>query len=96
MNVLTTLCEKLRAKTFSLEIDESILPDNQALLLGYVRFIDNVKICQKLFFSTNLETYTKGSSIYNVVEICFNENNILLTNTVLCATDGAPPMVGRH
>ena len=45
-NVLTTLCEKLRTKTFSLEIDESTLPDNQALLPSYVRSIDNEKICQ--------------------------------------------------
>ena len=43
-NVLTTLCEKLRTKTFSLEIEESTLPDNQALLLSYARSIDNEKI----------------------------------------------------
>ena len=81
-NVLTTLCEKLGTKTFSLESDESTLPDNQPLLLGYVRSIDNDKLCHRLFFSTNHETYAKGSSIYNV-EIRFNENNILLTNTLL-------------
>ena len=85
-NVLTLLYEKLRTKTFSLEIGESTLPDNQASPLGYVKSIDNEKICQELLFSTNLETYTKGSSIYNVVEICFNENNIPLTNIVSCAT----------
>ena len=45
-----------------------------------------------ILFSTNLETYTKGSQ----KEVCFNENNILLTNTVLCATDVSPSMVGRH
>ena len=61
-------------------------------MLSYVRSIDNWKICQELLFSTNLETYTKGSSICNVVEICFNENNIPLNNIVSCATD----MVGRH
>ena len=47
-----------------------------------------------ILFSTNLKTYTKGSSIFNVGEICFNDNNMLLTNTILCATDGAPSMVG--
>ena len=92
-NVLTTLCEKLRTKTCSLDIDKSTLPDHQPLLLGYVRSINNEKICQELLFSTNPETYIKGSSIYNVVEICFNENNIQLTNIVSCATDGAPSMV---
>ena len=32
-NVLTTLCEQ---KTFSLKINKLTLPDNQALLIGYV------------------------------------------------------------
>ena len=77
-------------------IDESTLPDNQTLKLGYVRSIDNGKICQDLLFSTNLETYTKGSSICNVVEICSNENKCLLNNIVSCATDGPLSMVGRH
>ena len=40
-NVLTTFVrKKLRTKTFSLEINKSTLPDNQALLLSYVRSID--------------------------------------------------------
>ena len=34
-NVFITLCEKLRTKTLSLEIDKSTLPNKQALLLGY-------------------------------------------------------------
>ena len=91
-NVLTTLCEKLRTKIFSLEIDKSTLPDNQALLLV---MWDPVIIRKyvKNYYSEHILTYTKGSSIYNLVEICFNENNIPL---VSCATDGTPSMVGRH
>ena len=51
---------------------------------------------EELLFSRNLETYTKGSSICNAVEICFNENNVPLNSIVSCATDGALSMVGRH
>ena len=35
-----------RSKTFSSEIDESTLPDDRALLHGYVGSIDNEKTCQ--------------------------------------------------
>ena len=83
-NVLTTLCEKLRTKTFSLEIDESTLPDNQALLPSYVRSIDNEKICQ--YYSVQIKKLSQKVLQFT---ICFSENNILLINTVLCATDGA-------
>ena len=73
-----------------------MLPDNQVLLLGYVRSIDNEKICPELLLSTNYETYTDCSSIYNVIEISFNENNIPFTNIVSCATDGTSSVVSRH
>ena len=71
------VCEKLWTKTFSLEIDELTLPDNQALILIWGLLI---KRNMSILFSTNFETDTKGSSIYNVVEIYSNENNILLTS----------------
>ena len=97
-NVLTTLCKKLRTETFSLEIDEQ----RYLTIRHYYSVMSSPLITRKyvktqeLLFSTNLETYTKGSSVYYVVEICFNGNNIPITNIASCARDGAPSMVGRH
>lgn len=95
-SVQNKLCCILRETEFALEIDESTLPDNDSLLLSYVRFIHNEKLEQELLFACLLETDTKGESIFHVVENFFLNENIPLTNIVACATDGAPSMVGRH
>ena len=38
-DVEKTLCNILKTTEFSIQIDESGLPDNKALLLAYVRFV---------------------------------------------------------
>ncbi|CAG9794244.1 unnamed protein product [Diatraea saccharalis] len=81
---------------FSIQLDESTLPTNKALLLSYVRFIKDEKICQELLFATNLETDTKGETIFNTLEKFCAEKEIPLNNILSIATDGAPAMTGRH
>uniref|UniRef100_A0A5S6Q3Q7 DUF4371 domain-containing protein n=1 Tax=Trichuris muris TaxID=70415 RepID=A0A5S6Q3Q7_TRIMR len=90
------LCNFLRTTKFSLQLDEAVLPRNEALLLAYVRFIKEEKINQELLFARQLETDTKGQSIFLVVEEFFREKRIPLANIMAVATDGAPSMVGRH
>lgn len=58
-NIEESLCNYLKTCKFSFQLDESSLPTNQALLLSYVRFIKDEKICKKLLFAKNLETYQK-------------------------------------
>ena len=90
------LCDILKGTTFSLQIDESTLPGNEALLLGYVRFIKEERICEELLFARTVLTNKTGENIFRVVETYFNEKGIPLTNIVSCATDGEPAMVGCH
>lgn len=90
------LCEKLKTEQFGLQLDESTLPGNEALLLGYCRFIRDNKIVQELLFAKELETDTRGESIFNVVKNFCNEKDIPMTNIIACATDGAPALTGRH
>ncbi|XP_064080215.1 SCAN domain-containing protein 3-like [Macrobrachium nipponense] len=79
---------------FSLQLDESTLPDNSALLMAFVRFLDVDEICQEMLFALKLTTDTKGESIFKKLEVYFEENNIPLKNIVACATDGAAAMIG--
>ena len=37
-----------------------------------------------------------GSTIFKTVEKFFEDKQIVLTNVIACATDGAPAMIGRH
>ncbi|CAH1957789.1 unnamed protein product [Acanthoscelides obtectus] len=90
------LCNYLRTTHFSIQLDESTLPDNAALLLGYVRFIMNQEIYEELLFARTLITDTKGESIFQVLKDYFSEKAIPLSNIISVATDGAPAMVGRY
>ncbi|CAH2009638.1 unnamed protein product [Acanthoscelides obtectus] len=53
------LCNYLQTTHFSIQLDESTLPDNAALLLAYVRFIMNQETYEKLLFARTLITDTK-------------------------------------
>jgi uncharacterized protein (UPF0305 family) len=95
-NIEETLCNMLRTTEFSLQLDESTLPGNESLLLAYVRFVKDESLVQELLFARQLETDTKGESVFCVVDDFFKEKEIPLLNILACATDGAPSMVGRH
>lgn len=81
------LINYLRENNFALQIDESTVTDNKALLLAYVRFINERKeIVEEVLFATNLITDTKGSLIFQTVEEYFTRKNVPLTNIIACAT----------
>ncbi|KFD58936.1 hypothetical protein M513_00099 [Trichuris suis] len=91
-----SLCSLLKTTQFSLQLDESILPGNEALLLAYVRFIKDEQMVQELLFAKELITDTKGESTFRVLKEFFAEKEIPLTNIISVATDGAPAMTGSH
>lgn len=95
-NIEATLCTKLQTTEFSLQIDESTLPDNESLLLGYVRYISNGCCMEELLFARKILTNKTGKDIFDVVVNFFREKGIPLKNIIACATDGEPAMTGRH
>ena len=96
VDVESSLTDFLKTSEFSLQLDESTLPNNDALLLAYVRFVKCEKVCQELLFARSLETDTRGKSIFDVMEQYLKEKGIPLKNIIAVATDGAPAMVGRY
>ena len=91
-----TFCSILMTTEFALQFDESTLPGNEALLLAYVRFIKDESLANEFLFARQLETDTKGESIFRVVEQFIREKKIPVTNILACATEGAPSMTGRY
>ena len=89
---------KIHLKTyeFSIQLDDSILPNNEALRLSYVRFIKEGNVCQELLFAKNLVSDTKGESIFNSMNGFFQEKEIPIQNILSAATNGSPAMTGRH
>ena len=91
------LCDELKTTQFSLQLDETTLRDNEALLMAYVRYINaSRKVIEEFLFAEQLEVDTKGSTVYKAVEQFFKRKGIPLSNVIACATDGAPSMIGRH
>ena len=99
-DVESFLCNYLQTNHFSIQLDESTLPGNEALLLAYVRFVMDQEIHEELLFARTLTTDTKGESIFNVLKDYFIEKAIPLSNTIAAAAaaeaDGAPAMFGRY
>lgn len=58
----------------------------------YVRFVKDGKICQQQLFETN----TKGESIFNRQKKFYDEKEILLTNIISAARDGASALTRRY
>ncbi|KFD49151.1 LOW QUALITY PROTEIN: hypothetical protein M513_09975 [Trichuris suis] len=79
---------------FSLQLDESSLPGNEAILLAYVPFIKEEDLAQEFLFARELVLDSKGKSIFQVVEGYFKEKEVPLANVISVATDGAPLIVG--
>ena len=58
-NVESQLVEKFENSKFSIQLDESTVSDNRAILMAYVRFIDDCcKLCEELLFVKFLEADT--------------------------------------
>lgn len=95
-DVESFLCDYLQTTHFSIQLDESTLPGNEALLLTYVRFVMGEETHEELLFAKTLKTDTKGESIFKILSDFFKEKSIPFTNVISVATDGAPAMVGRY
>ena len=94
-DVESQLVEKLKTSKFSIQLDESTVSDNRAILMVYVCFIDDgCKLCEEKLFAKLLETDATELSIFEATKSWFDKNQIPFGNLVSCATDSAPSMLG--
>ncbi|KAG0441374.1 Protein ZBED8 [Dictyocoela muelleri] len=90
------LISHLRNVKFALQLDETTILDNSAILIAYVRYLHENTLKEEMLFVRNLKTDSKGVSIFLEVENYFDEHNLPLENILSCATDGAASMTGRY
>ena len=86
-NIEEQLCMILKTTEFSLQLDESTLPDKKSLLLTYFRFVKDENLTEEFLFAKELETHTTGESVFQLNVGFFNEKEIPLTNVISYATD---------
>ncbi|XP_076056843.1 zinc finger BED domain-containing protein 5-like [Oratosquilla oratoria] len=68
-DVESQLVLKLQVNEFSLQLDETTLPDNSALLMAFARFLDVDGICEELIFALKLTTDTRGYRILRTTHV---------------------------
>ena len=85
-NVEETLSKMLMTTEFSLQLDESTLPEKTNRYFSHMYASSRVDHCIKNYCL----------HVYRAVEDYFQKKSIPLTKIISCATDGAPSMVGRH
>ncbi|XP_076144513.1 zinc finger BED domain-containing protein 5-like [Alosa pseudoharengus] len=90
------LCATLRVCPFSIQLDETTTADNNALLMGYVRYLSGGDLKEDFLFGQYLATDTRGQTIFAALTEFLHERAIPMENIIACATDGAPAMVGRY
>ena len=96
-DVESHLVEKSKTSKFSIQLDESTVSDNRAILIAYACFIDDsCELCEEMMFAKLLETDTTGLSIFEATKSWFDENEISFGNLVSGATYGAPFMFGKQ
>jgi len=95
-DVENQLISLLQTREFALQIDETILCDNVAILMAYVRYWNNDELAEEMLFTRKLNVDTKGDTIFQELKEYFDQHKLPLRNILSCATDGASSMIGRY
>ena len=87
---------KLRKLKFTVQLDETTVRKSEALLLAYVRYIEDGEFKEEMLFCQSLPTTTTAADIYGIYKNHMSMLEIPLHNVISCAADGAPAMMGRR
>ncbi|XP_014777393.1 SCAN domain-containing protein 3-like [Octopus bimaculoides] len=87
----------LQCSEISIQVDESVVVGNQCLMMVYVRYLsEDLQPCEELLFTEKLPLDSKGATIFHILKFFLFKHNILLSNILACASDGAPSVIGRY
>lgn len=94
-DVRNQLCSRLKKSVrFSLQFDESTDIANEAILLGFVRFVHEFKIVEDIFCVCSLPDNTTGEKIYEAIDKKIKEYQLDWKGVIQLCTDGAKSMTG--
>ena len=72
-NIEDSLRSLIRNTEFSLELDESTLPGNESLPLGYVCFVRDKVLLKELAMAQSLDVDTRGETVFQTVKTYFEK-----------------------
>lgn len=95
LNIEEQLCTHLKKSgLFALQFDESTDINNEAILIGYVRYIKENEIVEDMLCYSSLPNYTTGEEIFRAIDETFGKYELSWANVVGVCTDGASNMRG--
>ena len=96
-NIKSKLIANIKASpVFAIQLDESVDVANLSQLMVFVRYVHNQAIEEDFFFCRPLETTTKASDVFKLVEEFFETEKLDWNKLVGVCTDGAPAMLGAR
>lgn len=96
-DVKQQLYSRLKQSThFCLQFDESVDVTNDAILVGFVRYVHEYKIKEDIFCFSSLPDRTTGERIFDAIKTEFERNELDFKNVIGLCTDGASAMTGKN
>jgi len=89
------LHDLLKAKFFSLALDESTDISDISQMAVYVRYIWKSEFKEELLTLLPLHDHTTGEILFKNLQKFMESNNLLFDNILSITTDGAPAMTGK-
>lgn len=89
------MCAQIKQSgIFALQFDESTDVANEAILLGFARYIKGEQIVEEMFCFHSLEAHTTGEDIFGAINEIFRNYELQWKDVVGVCTDSAPSMRG--
>lgn len=96
-DVKEQLISRLRKSVhFTLQFDESTDLTNQAILIGFVRYVHGEEIVEDIFCFCSLPDRTTGEKIFQAIDDIFRKYKLDWKSVIGLCTDGAGAMLGKN
>lgn len=96
-DVKKQLCDRLKkSESFALQFDESTDISNEAILIGFVRYLSDFKIVEDIFCMCSLPEKTTGEKIFETIDGKIKEYELEWNQVIGVCTDGAAAMKGSR
>lgn len=97
LDIQEQMCDQIKKSGFfALQFDESTDVSNEAILMGFVRYVHESKIVEEMFCFCSMPNRTTGEQLFRAIDEKFVEYNLSWKNVVGVCTDGAPAMQGSR
>ena len=94
-DICDQLVSRVRTSKFAIQVDEATDVAKDAHLIAYVRYVEETDVIEDILFCKPIPEKATANEIFKIIDVFFNENDIMWSNCVGLCTDGARSMSGH-